>query len=237
MIPIDNSIAGRVADIHHLLPTSGPAHRRRALPADPFPADGVPRTPTSTRSRPCTATSTRSASAARSSASSGCKPVIAGDTAGAAREVAEAERPDPGRARAAAWPPRSTASRSSPRTSRTRTTTPPASSCCRATPDWAPPRQRPDGDQLRLPRPQPAGRALQGARRLRHQRRQHDQARELHGRRRVLRDPVLRRGRRPPRGHARSSVPSRSSRSSRSEVQILGVYPAHPFREKIKEPG
>ena len=35
MIPIENSIAGRVADIHHLLPTLGPAHRRRALPADP----------------------------------------------------------------------------------------------------------------------------------------------------------------------------------------------------------
>ena len=46
----------------------------------------------------CTATSTRSASAARSSASTACKPVIAGDTAGAAREVAEARRPDPGRA-------------------------------------------------------------------------------------------------------------------------------------------
>ena len=33
MIPIENSVAGRVADIHHLLPDVGPAHRRRALPA------------------------------------------------------------------------------------------------------------------------------------------------------------------------------------------------------------
>ena len=33
MIPIENSIAGRVADIHHLLPASRPAHHRRAFPA------------------------------------------------------------------------------------------------------------------------------------------------------------------------------------------------------------
>ena len=41
MIPIENSIAGRVADIHHLLPDVGPAHRRRAFPAEPVPADGA----------------------------------------------------------------------------------------------------------------------------------------------------------------------------------------------------
>ena len=46
----------------------------------------------------------------------GLTPVIAGDTAGAAREVAEAGRPDPGRARARASPPRSTGS--SPRRGR-----------------------------------------------------------------------------------------------------------------------
>ena len=33
MIPIENSVAGRVADIHHLLPGAGLLHRRRALPA------------------------------------------------------------------------------------------------------------------------------------------------------------------------------------------------------------
>ena len=38
MIPIDNSIAGRVADIHHFLPDVAAAHRRRALPADPVRA-------------------------------------------------------------------------------------------------------------------------------------------------------------------------------------------------------
>ena len=38
MIPIENSVAGRVADIHHLMPSRGPAHHRRDVPADPQPA-------------------------------------------------------------------------------------------------------------------------------------------------------------------------------------------------------
>ena len=70
MIPIENSVAGRVADIHHLLPAFRPVHRRRMVPADPPSTDGgraAPNSPTSRRSR---ATSTRSASAAASSASS-----------------------------------------------------------------------------------------------------------------------------------------------------------------------
>ncbi len=41
MIPIENSLAGRVADIHTLLPDSGLHHRRRIFPADPLPAAGV----------------------------------------------------------------------------------------------------------------------------------------------------------------------------------------------------
>ena len=65
MIPIDNSIAGRVADIHHFLPDVGPAHHRRALPAHPVHADGRAGQPRWRRSAPCTATCTRSASAAR----------------------------------------------------------------------------------------------------------------------------------------------------------------------------
>ena len=46
-------------------------------------------------------------------------------------------------------------------------------------------------DDLRLPGPQHPGGALQGDGRVRDQRRQHDQARELHGRRPVHRDAVL----------------------------------------------
>ena len=89
MIPIENSIAGRVADIHALLPASGlhivaetflPIHFQlaRRCPAR-----------RSTACAPCTATSMRSANAARSSANIGLKPVVASDTAGSAREVAE----------------------------------------------------------------------------------------------------------------------------------------------------
>ncbi len=37
MIPIENSVAGRVADIHHLMPDVGAAHRRRALHAGASP--------------------------------------------------------------------------------------------------------------------------------------------------------------------------------------------------------
>lgn len=33
MIPVDNTIAGRVADVHHLMPGGGSLHYRRALPA------------------------------------------------------------------------------------------------------------------------------------------------------------------------------------------------------------
>ena len=70
MIPIENSIAGRVADIHHLLPTSG-LHivGEHFLPIH-FHLMAIPR-PISAPSRTSTATSMRWASAARSSASSG----------------------------------------------------------------------------------------------------------------------------------------------------------------------
>ena len=35
MIPIENSVAGRVADIHHLMPIGGTAHHRRMVSAHP----------------------------------------------------------------------------------------------------------------------------------------------------------------------------------------------------------
>ena len=90
MIPIENSLAGRVADIHHLLPTSRPPHRRRAFPADPFPADGA-------EGRDAEGHQVRVHSHIH--ALGQCrkiirehrwKPVVDGDTAGAAREIAEA---------------------------------------------------------------------------------------------------------------------------------------------------
>jgi prephenate dehydratase len=69
MIPIENSVAGRVADIHHLLPASGLFIVGEWFLADPASVDGArgAKLPTSRRWR---ATSTRSASAGASSASS-----------------------------------------------------------------------------------------------------------------------------------------------------------------------
>ena len=90
--------------------------------------------------------------------------------------------------------------------------------------------RRADRDDLCVQRAQRAGGALQGAGRLRHQRRQHDQARKLHGRRPFHRDPVLRRCRGAPRRPAAAGWRSRSSRFFSTEVKILGVYPAHPLR-------
>ena len=38
MVPVENSTAGRVADIHHLLPQIGPAYYRRAFSARESPS-------------------------------------------------------------------------------------------------------------------------------------------------------------------------------------------------------
>ena len=95
MIPIENSIAGRVADIHHLLPASGlhivgehflPIHfQLMALPAADL---GTIR---SVHSHVHALGQCR-----KIIRKLGLKAVVAGDTAGSAREVAEAR--DPARA-------------------------------------------------------------------------------------------------------------------------------------------
>ena len=119
------------------------------------------------------------------------------------------------------WPPRSTASRCCATTSRTRTTTRPASSSCPATTTRRRGATGPSSP-LHLQRPQPAGRALQGAGWLRDQRRQHDQAGELHGRRRLHRHPVPRRGRRPSRRPEACAMRWRSWSSSRPRSRCWG---------------
>ncbi|MGY2048191.1 prephenate dehydratase [Methylobacterium sp. JK268] len=92
MIPIENSIAGRVADIHHLLPASGlhivgehflPIHfHLMALPgADPARIRTV-------HSHVHALGQCRKVIRRR-----GLKAVVAGDTAGSAREVAESRDP------------------------------------------------------------------------------------------------------------------------------------------------
>jgi prephenate dehydratase len=92
MIPIDNSIAGRVADIHHFLPTSDlhiiGEHFLRiqfALMAVPGATLETIRT---VHSHVHALGQCRKAIRAH-----GFAPVVAGDTAGAAREVAEAADP------------------------------------------------------------------------------------------------------------------------------------------------
>ena len=90
MIPIENSVAGRVADIHHLMPHRGLHIVGRMVPSGAASADGAEGRDAEDDPDRSRATSTRSASAAMSSASSAIKAVVAADTAGAAREVAEA---------------------------------------------------------------------------------------------------------------------------------------------------
>ncbi len=89
MIPIENSVAGRVADIHHLLPTSGlhiigehflPIHFQLMAPKG-----ATIESIRSVHSHIHALGQCRKITRAR-----GWKPVVAGDTAGAAREVAEA---------------------------------------------------------------------------------------------------------------------------------------------------
>ena len=97
--------------------------------------------------------------------------------------------------------------------------------------------QRAGRHDLRVPGAQPAGRALQGARRFRHQRREHDQARKLHDRGQFLRHHVLRRRRRairrtPPLARALEELEFFTQPGS---LRILGVYPANPFRSTFKE--
>ena len=85
------------------------------------------------------------------------------------------------------------------------------------------------GHDVLLSRAQRAGSTLQGAGRVRHQRHQHDQARKLHGRRPLYRDAVLCRCRSPPRGSPVELALEELAFFSR-ELKILGVYPAHPSR-------
>jgi prephenate dehydratase len=92
MIPIDNSIAGRVADIHHFLPTSG-LH---------IIAEHFLRIRFTLMAAPGATLDTITTAHSHVHALGQCRkvirelgltPVISGDTAGAAREVAEAADP------------------------------------------------------------------------------------------------------------------------------------------------
>ncbi|MGD9958668.1 prephenate dehydratase [Nocardioides sp.] len=92
MIPIDNSIAGRVADIHHFLPDSGLHIIAEKFLRIQFTLMGVPGSSLDTirtvHSHVHALGQCRGAIREL-----GLKPVVAGDTAGAAREVAESGDP------------------------------------------------------------------------------------------------------------------------------------------------
>ena len=111
MIPIENSVAGRVADIHHLLPNAEPAHRRRALPARAPPADGAAGRVAADRqagavahpgARPMPQHAAQAGPQGRSP-----RPTRPARRASSPRPTTPSWRPSPPR-----WPPRSTASRS-----------------------------------------------------------------------------------------------------------------------------
>ncbi len=125
MIPVENSIAGRVADVHHLLPLVGAEDRRRTLQADPLPADGQPGVALEDCGR-SPACRSRSANAARCCGGSACGPSRPATPPARPRRwrcgPIRPAPPSPPR-----WPPNSTAWKSCSPTSRTRRTTPPAS--------------------------------------------------------------------------------------------------------------
>jgi len=92
MIPIDNSIAGRVADIHHFLPTSDLHIIAEHFLRIRFSLLGVPGSSLDTI-RTVHSHVHALGQCRRIIREHGLKPVISGDTAGAAREVAEAGDP------------------------------------------------------------------------------------------------------------------------------------------------
>ncbi len=226
MIPIDNSIAGRVADIHHFLPTSGLHIIAEHFLRIQFTLMGVPGSSLDTIKTVHSHVHALG-QCRRVIREHGLTPVISGDTAGAAREISDAQDVT----QAAIAPPLAAEIYSleiladdveDEDHNTTRFVV--------LSPDWSRPRrQRPGRHQLHLQRQEPAGVALQGARRLRDERRQHDQAGELHGRRRVHATQFLAEVD----GHP-DDVPVRRALDElaffTTEVKVLGVYPADPFR-------
>ncbi len=89
MIPIENSVAGRVADIHHLLPASGLFIVGEWFLPVRHQLMAVRGAKLRRHQDAWRATSTRSASAAASSASSASSRSSRADTAGSARDVSE----------------------------------------------------------------------------------------------------------------------------------------------------
>ena len=211
MIAVDNTVAGRVADVHHLLPRGGlhivgeqfvrVNHQLLGVPGATL--EGVQLVESHVHALgQCRDFLRRH----------GLQVRVVADTAGAPpTSPRPATRPGPPSPRGS--PPRSTGWRSSSSDIEDAEHNTTRFLVLARDPRHPDPNGRPGDDHLHLPRPQPPGRALQGAGRLRHQRRQHGQARELRRRR-------LHPGRVPGRHHGPSAArqcprsPSRSCASS-----------------------
>ena len=189
MIPIENSVAGRVADIHHLMPTAGLhiiAEWFLPIRNQLMAAKGATlKTIKTVQSHVMALGQCRNVIRELK-----LKPVVAADTAGSAREVSEAK--DPSRAAIASrlaaeiygldilkenvedeialdHPVHRAFSRE----------------------EMGQAGNRQSRHDLCVQGPQRSGSALQGTRRICDQRRQHDETRKLHGRWKLLRHAVL----------------------------------------------
>ena len=174
MIAIENSLAGRVADVHHLLPAAGLHIVGETFLPIHFQLLGLPGAKIENL-RSVHSHVHALGQCRKIIRSLGLKAVIAGDTAGSAREVMEAG--DPSRASLATslageiYGLKTLAANvEDAEHNTTRFVVLSKSARCGGR------QQRPGRDDVRVPRAQRAGRALQSARRLRHQRREHDQA-------------------------------------------------------------
>ena len=161
MIPIENSIAGRVADIHNLLPASGLHIIGETFLPIHFQLLGLPGA-TIEGLRSVHSHVHALGQCRKIIRKHGLKPVVAGDTAGSAREISQ-------------WrdhPRRGRRGRSAQHDAFRRPPADPEMGACA---------ERTGRDDFRVSRSQRAGGALQGAGRFCDQWREHDEARELHG--------------------------------------------------------
>lgn len=219
MIPIDNSVAGRVADIHHLLPRSSlhivgehflPVHHQLMIVPEADPA----------KVRSVHSHVHALGQCRKVIRELGLKPVVAADTAGAARELSQTR--DPSRAAIASRLAaeiyglrmiRENIEDESHNTTRFVVLS--------SQPAGGPGRGSAGHHNLCVPCTERSCRPLQGHGRLRHQRRQHDETRILSDRGPVLGDAILCRHR---------GASCRAQRAPRhGGARILHQLPACPW--------
>ncbi len=230
MIPIENSVAGRVADIHHLLPGSNLYIVGEHFLRVRHQLMGIKGTDIKTIKKALSHTQALG-QCRRTLRDLGITPVPEADTAGSARLVSEQRDPT-----LAAIASKLAAEiygleilRSDIEDEAHNTT---RFIVLAKDPDDAEPEDGPGHHHVPVPGAQRAGRALQGARRVRDQRRQHDEAGELSARRHIQRHHVPRRHPRPPGRADRCNLALEELSFFSTELRILGTYLASPYREE-----